>query len=255
MFYCNENKGFTLIELLVVIAIIALLAAILFPVFARARENARRTSCQSNLRQIGMGFMQYTQDYDESLPMKSGSSGSGAVPVAWLHSTQPYIKNYQVLRCPSDATLAGNPGPGSANTSYGINAIGSYAVFRPGGWTDKWPYFPPVSEEGASVRLASLEAPSTTVQCLDANLYEYYSFFGDYSANGILPIQNTNPRTMGGAGYSCVAIERHLDTVNVLWVDGHVKPMKLDTLHKIGERIGTSSDYAATYFTTKADPE
>src|SRR5687768_5924591 len=62
-------KGFTLIELLVVIAIIAILAAILFPVFARARENARRSSCQSNLKQIGLGFAQYTQDYDEKMPI------------------------------------------------------------------------------------------------------------------------------------------------------------------------------------------
>jgi prepilin-type N-terminal cleavage/methylation domain-containing protein len=64
-----HRKAFTLIELLVVIAIIAILASILFPVFARARENARRTSCLSNLKQIGMGFMQYTQDYDEKYPM------------------------------------------------------------------------------------------------------------------------------------------------------------------------------------------
>src|SRR5690606_6779733 len=64
----GAKRGFTLIELLVVIAIIAILAAILFPVFARARENARRASCQSNLKQIGLGLMQYTQDYDERLP-------------------------------------------------------------------------------------------------------------------------------------------------------------------------------------------
>lgn len=65
--YKNRTKGFTLIELLVVIAIIAILAAILFPVFARARENARRSSCQSNLKQIALGWMQYNQDYDEMM--------------------------------------------------------------------------------------------------------------------------------------------------------------------------------------------
>jgi prepilin-type N-terminal cleavage/methylation domain-containing protein len=63
-----DRKGFTLIELLIVIEIIAILAAVLFPVFGRARENARRSSCQSNLKQIGMGLLQYTQDYDESYP-------------------------------------------------------------------------------------------------------------------------------------------------------------------------------------------
>src|SRR5205809_4233116 len=65
----RTRRAFTLIELLVVIAIIAILAAILFPVFSRARENARRASCQSNLKQIGLGFLQYAQDYDERLPL------------------------------------------------------------------------------------------------------------------------------------------------------------------------------------------
>lgn len=227
----------------------------MFPVFARARENARRVSCQSNLKQIGLGFMQYSQDYDECLPMKSGNSGSGSVPTAWLHSTQPYIKNYQVLKCPSDVTMSGEPGPGKDTTSYGINAIGSYAIYKASGWNDRWPYFPPVSEEGLPVSLASLEAPATTIQALDSNRFEYYSFFADNGINGVPPIAETKPRTMGGAGYDSVAIERHLDTVNLLWADGHVKAMKLDNIRKTGERIGNSSDYAMTYFSTKADPE
>src|SRR5438093_9620550 len=77
----NGKLGFTLIELLVVIAIIAILAAILFPVFARARENARRSSCQSNLKQLGLGFQMYTQDYDERLPAAGdyGAAGGGAL--------------------------------------------------------------------------------------------------------------------------------------------------------------------------------
>src|SRR5690349_12144108 len=74
----RSARGFTLIELLVVIAIIALLAAILFPVFARARENARRASCQSNLKQIGLGFHQYTQDYDDRLPLTMWHSGGSS---------------------------------------------------------------------------------------------------------------------------------------------------------------------------------
>jgi len=95
-------SGFTLIELLVVIAIIAILAAILFPVFARARENARRASCQSNLKQIGLAFAQYTQDYDESYfvssPYQAGCNGYG-----WAGAIMPYAKNIQVYRCPSDS--------------------------------------------------------------------------------------------------------------------------------------------------------
>jgi prepilin-type N-terminal cleavage/methylation domain-containing protein len=110
---CRKSRGFTLIELLVVIAIIAILAAILFPVFARARENARRASCQSNLKQIGLGFMQYTQDYDEKLPfMTCGdlSAGCGVAPGPghpWFISVQPYMKSYQLLTCPSDTLKAG----------------------------------------------------------------------------------------------------------------------------------------------------
>ena len=95
-----KAKGFTLIELLVVIAIIAILAAILFPVFARARENARRSSCQSNMKNIALGFKQYIQDYDESYPAKG----------TWTTAIYTYTKSDQVLRCPSagnsDATVA-----------------------------------------------------------------------------------------------------------------------------------------------------
>jgi len=99
-------KAFTLIELLVVIAIIAILAAILFPVFGRARENSRRSACQSNLKQIGLGFMQYIQDYDERLPQaywyKNDSSGGGG----YVHVSamvNPYLKSTQIWVCPSDA--------------------------------------------------------------------------------------------------------------------------------------------------------
>jgi prepilin-type N-terminal cleavage/methylation domain-containing protein/prepilin-type processing-associated H-X9-DG protein len=90
----TAKTGFTLIELLVVIAIIAILAAILFPVFARARENARRSSCQSNLKNVGLGFQQYLQDYDELFPQSSGTWASV--------SLQPYIKSTQIFTCPSD---------------------------------------------------------------------------------------------------------------------------------------------------------
>src|SRR6186997_2874835 len=100
-----KRKGFTLIELLVVIAIIAILAAILFPVFARARENARRSSCQSNLKQLGLGFAQYTQDYDERLPeFSNGNPVTGPFAFdGWGNSIQSYVKSYQILKCPSGA--------------------------------------------------------------------------------------------------------------------------------------------------------
>lgn len=126
------RAGFTLIELLVVIAIIAILAAILFPVFARARENARRSSCQSNLKQIGLGIMQYTQDYDEKLPMSEwvyiGPSVHGDVTtdtVMWIDEVQPYIKSTQIFKCPSDSNATWPGGTPVINQdtklSYGVS--------------------------------------------------------------------------------------------------------------------------------------
>ena len=93
------RKGFTLIELLVVIAIIAILAAILFPVFAKAREKARQTSCLSNMKQLGLGMLQYAQDYDEMMPQVY----QGSPPTYWWFiMIQPYLKNTQLYRCPSN---------------------------------------------------------------------------------------------------------------------------------------------------------
>ena len=91
--HTRNHQGFTLIELLVVIAIIAILASILFPVFARARENARRTSCSSNLKQIGLGILQYVQDYDELYPRRTIGPGGGN-GATWANITQPYLKEH-----------------------------------------------------------------------------------------------------------------------------------------------------------------
>ena len=111
------KRGFTLIELLVVIAIIAILAAILFPVFAKAREKARQTSCLSNLKQLGLAMLQYAQDYDEVFPDRSNGPTTFTTQVqadpnfnfngttlwynCWTNSIFPYIKNSQIYRCPS----------------------------------------------------------------------------------------------------------------------------------------------------------
>lgn len=100
------RRGFTLIELLVVIAIIAILAAILFPVFARAREKARQSSCLSNTKQLILGILMYAQDYDERLPLDGTLPLSGAYPQApfWDARILPYVKNEQIFVCPSAAS-------------------------------------------------------------------------------------------------------------------------------------------------------
>jgi prepilin-type N-terminal cleavage/methylation domain-containing protein/prepilin-type processing-associated H-X9-DG protein len=120
--FSRSVKAFTLIELLVVIAIIAILAAILFPVFARARENARRSSCQSNLKQIGIAMMQYVQDYDERFMVAEHDE----TPVyTWFQPLQPYIKSTQVFVCPSMPEGGATPAP---RTDYLINGLMSHGI-------------------------------------------------------------------------------------------------------------------------------
>ncbi|MDR3706811.1 MAG: DUF1559 domain-containing protein [Capsulimonadaceae bacterium] len=124
------KKAFTLIELLIVIAIIAILAAILFPVFATAREKARQSSCLNNLKQIGLAFIQYCQDYDETTPYACygsspcGSSGASSTTAGYL--LNPYIKTAAVWRCPSDSVATApvatsGTGGGWNNVSYAYN--------------------------------------------------------------------------------------------------------------------------------------
>src|SRR5437867_12055333 len=113
----SDRRGFTLIELLVVIAIIAILAAILFPVFAQARDKARQTACISNMKQIGLGLTMYAQDYDETLPVANDQVENFALPTAranFLGSLIPYIKSKPIFACPATAweptkSLAPNP--------------------------------------------------------------------------------------------------------------------------------------------------
>lgn len=98
-----HRQAFTLIELLVVIAIIAILAAILFPVFARARENARKSSCSNQVKQIGLAIKQYMQDYDDIFP-KDGRAVAAELS-GWAYTIQPYLKSEQLLQCPSDSAV------------------------------------------------------------------------------------------------------------------------------------------------------
>lgn len=108
-----RRRGFTLIELLVVIAIIAILAAILFPVFARARAKARQTSCLSNVKQISLALMMYAQDNDETYPVVSHTGGYD-----WWNGLQPYVKNSQIFRCPAYRAKDTDP-----KTDYLLNGL------------------------------------------------------------------------------------------------------------------------------------
>ena len=113
-------RAFTLVELLVVIAIIGILAAILFPVFARARENARKTSCISDLKQIGVATLQYLQDYDERYMVVDHDNG-----YSWFDPLQPYIKSEQVFRCPSMPPETLSPRP---STDYLQNVLFAHGI-------------------------------------------------------------------------------------------------------------------------------
>src|SRR5262249_34189184 len=159
----QPRRGFTLIELLVVIAIIAILAAILFPVFGRARENARRSSCLSNLKQIGLGIMQYTQDYDEQFPKAwrgSANTGSAATDkYKWMDAIFPYVKSEQIFNCPSHTlpvtinAVTYDSYSFRNGTKYGSYACNSayWGQANPGG---------PIG--GSSPALSALPVPATT---------------------------------------------------------------------------------------------
>ncbi len=122
------RRGFTLIELLVVIAIIAILAAILFPVFARAREKARQSSCLSNVKQLSLCLLMYTQDYDERLPRYHW----GPWNTSWRFQVVPYVKNEQIHKCPSHTTAGDPPSYGSYGLMHNLSGLSLAAITRSG---------------------------------------------------------------------------------------------------------------------------
>ena len=227
----KPNQGFTLIELLVVIAIIAILAAILFPVFAQAREKARQTSCLSNLKQIGLAFVQYVQDYDEVTPYvcvtSSGAScgGSGqnwGTSPGW--TLNPYMKSTAVWRCPSDTVNSG-PVPdekssgnylgGYGNVSYAYNQY--YFGYCHQGLTQCATLFGPVYSD--PIQLSQISAPANVA-----------AFFGSWSTNDpdIVAYEWWNWNKIEGfiadkQFWDTPGPKGHNNGGNVAFADGHVK--------------------------------
>jgi prepilin-type N-terminal cleavage/methylation domain-containing protein/prepilin-type processing-associated H-X9-DG protein len=231
-----RRVGFTLIELLVVIAIIAILAAILFPVFSRAREMARRTSCLNNFKQIGLGLIQYAQDYDETFPVRYGACcGPSAYydyvngyEKTWETMIYPYVKNYDVFKCPSNSNA----------TSHGIWVDS----ITPGGTVES-PYIkcgyemynlntnlsPPVAPNGIAYPITepSLPYPAQELTIVETSLH--WGDTGTYEAYCEPSPSLTDPNCSPTAGdfipnsksswYSGHAKKAG----NVVYYDGHAK--------------------------------
>lgn len=196
-----NRRGFTLIELLVVIAIIAILAAILFPVFAKAREKARQASCLSNVKQISLGMLQYIQDYDERFPYYASGSGTVDPWIFWPHQLQPYIKNWQVYLCPSGIAYGTTTYHG---TTYPIQP--NYAIVN-ALWTNASP-----------VSLASVQSPSTKWLLADSN----HPALGDI--RGYLTASQCGQWTCGKTVATTMQwLVPHNEGINLAFIDGHAK--------------------------------
>ncbi len=214
----DGRLGFTLIELLVVIAIIAILAAILFPVFAKARDKALASACLSNTKQMALALQMYCQDYDQKLPFLA--STTPYFRYCWPEFLQPYIKNENIFQCPADILTNTRTGPSGYGgdriaSSYGANY--PHVPYRPG--------FPKNTSGVWVEKLPHLNYPAEQMYALDIIDHHVY-------VSGDLPFAYC-PFCWGylGPPYTtgCVA-DRHNGGANVVFFDGHAKWMKKDRI-------------------------
>lgn len=235
----SPQKAFTLIELLTVIAIIALLAAILFPVFSRARENARRTSCQSNLRQMGTAVMQYMQDYDDVFPWSFNTLTNSPAPEGgywsgtaangfwfWPQILYPYHKSEQVFACPSVSLYKTGPAR-LYRGHYGANRL-----------------LMPINTDPTTsivitnpMKASLVPSPSSVYMFMDSGNY-YANSTSVQAANGsnvYVPGMGSVSGTTGSITDTALQFDykngRHFNGVNVTFADGHVKWLQTARLY------------------------
>jgi prepilin-type N-terminal cleavage/methylation domain-containing protein/prepilin-type processing-associated H-X9-DG protein len=207
-----KKLGFTLIELLVVIAIIAILAAILFPVFAKAREKARQASCLSNFKQLGLGTMQYVQDYDETFPAPARMENAAAfAKYSWVYPLEPYLKSKLILLCPSapapNPSFAGAAGGFSYSPSGGKPyALWSEVCGYPSTGTCLW-----VSNPAA--KLAHIAAPASVI----AEFELAYQCGGTINSG----FMSAHQGMKNGGPYGIPPV--HSGGMNYAFSDGHAK--------------------------------
>ena len=209
------SKAFTLIELLVVIAIIAILAAILFPVFARARENARKISCLSNLKQIGLGVMQYAQDYDEKYPSIGNGCGPFTYCAGWQYLVQPYVKSTQIFKCPSNTNerisyRADGSLPPISNDYLANGADSSWNYGNAAG--ARGPFGP---TDSAGEPLADIQAPAQLIMIVEGDIAGKPDDNKEAWEFDIVKAADVNSLW-----------SKHLSFGNYIFADGHAKALK-----------------------------